>query len=101
MLDVQELEEQVADNLYLANILTVIATNPTAFPHFTVTETTLRYRGWVVLPAFPYSLGKAGERGLVIVMINSSLSSIVSDWNCNTRPYPSRFSVRAMLFNET
>ena len=54
MLDVKEMEEQVVDDPYLANILTVIATDPTAFPHFTVIGTTLCYKGWVFLPmAFP------------------------------------------------
>ena len=51
MLDGKEFMEQVADDPYLENILTVIATDPIAFPHFIVTGTTLRYKGRGVLSA--------------------------------------------------
>ena len=51
VLDFGELEEQVVDDPYLANILTTITTNPAAYPHFTKTGTTLPHKGRVVIPA--------------------------------------------------
>ena len=54
VLNFSELEEQVASDTHLANILNVITTNLVAYPHFTKVGTTLRYKGQVVLPAaFP------------------------------------------------
>ena len=51
VMDFEQLEEQVAANPFLANIIRVITTNPTAYPHFSKTGTTLCYKGRVVLPA--------------------------------------------------
>ena len=51
ILNFQELEEQVATDTYLANIMTDIATDQAAYPHFTKVGTTLPYKGHVILPA--------------------------------------------------
>ena len=51
VLDFEELEEQVADDPYLANIVTAITTNPAAYPHFTKSGSTLRHKGRVVILA--------------------------------------------------
>ena len=49
-LDFTELEKQVAADPYLANILALISTDPTTYPHFAKVGTTLRYKGRLVLP---------------------------------------------------
>ena len=50
VLDFEELDKQVTEDPFLANIIKVIATNPAAYPHFSKTVATLRYKGRVVLP---------------------------------------------------
>ena len=49
VLDFEELDKQVTEDPFLANIIKVIATNPAAYPHFSKTGATLRYKGRVVL----------------------------------------------------
>ena len=51
VLDFKELEEQVATDPYLANILAVISNDLAAYPHFAKAGTTLRYKGGLVLLA--------------------------------------------------
>ena len=51
VLNFQELEKQVAADTYLANIITVIATDQAAYPHFTKVGTNFPYKGRVILSA--------------------------------------------------
>ena len=51
ILDFEELDKQVAEDPFLANIIKVIGTNPAAYPHFNKIEATLCYKGRLVLPA--------------------------------------------------
>lgn len=58
ILDFGEIEKQVIEDPYLANIINVIAQTPAAYPHFCKTGLTLRGKGRVVLsttsPLIPY-----------------------------------------------
>ena len=49
VLDFKELDDQVAHDPFLANILAVIASNQATYPHFTKVSNTLHYKGRVVL----------------------------------------------------
>ena len=51
VLDFEELDKQVTEDPFLTNIINVIATNPTGYPHLSKIEATLCYKGQVVLPA--------------------------------------------------
>ena len=51
VLDFKELDDQVAHDPFLANIMTVIASDQATYPHFTKVDNTLRYKGRVVLLA--------------------------------------------------
>ena len=51
VMDFKELDDQVAQDPFLAHILAIIALDQAAYPHFTKVGNTLRYKGRVVLPA--------------------------------------------------
>ena len=51
VLDFEELKKQVTEDQFLVNIIKVIAINSAAYPHFSKTRATLRYKEQVVLPA--------------------------------------------------
>ena len=51
VMDLEQLEEQVAADPFLANIIKVITTNPASYPHFSKIGTTLCYKEQVVMPA--------------------------------------------------
>ena len=73
-MDFEDIDNQVAEDPYLTNIINVITETPAADPHFCRVRTTLRYKGQVVLPAtsplIPYLLREfhcspiGGHRGV-------------------------------------